>query len=122
MKALFFVLVLLLTVQAGAQSLTLEIPSEISYESGRSLCEKTYKSLIEHEKGFYVRVPADYARPEKGTTDIYSFFHRGFDPKKETLRGGGSPQLSPKAVYCNPTTLKFFVEVRSFTKLSIDTP
>lgn len=85
MKTLFFVLVLLMTAQVRAQALTLEIPSEISYESGRSLCEKTYKSLIEHEKGFYVRVPADYARPEKGTTDVYSFFHRGFDPKKETL-------------------------------------
>ncbi|MGE9745652.1 alpha/beta fold hydrolase [Bdellovibrio bacteriovorus] len=90
-------------LEAQAQ-VSLNIPSESTYESGKSLCQKTYASLIAHEKGFYVRVPVDYSRPERGMTEVYSYFHRGFDPSKETMIyfTGGPGQTSHWGLFRNP--------------------
>lgn len=78
------VLVLFLIASLRAHAL-LTLPTQATYESGRTLCEKTYKPIVAHENGFYVTVPVDYANPSRGQTDIYAFFSGGYDPAKETL-------------------------------------
>lgn len=84
-KVGFGVLICFILIAALQASAALKIPTPTQYESGRTLCEQKYKDLLVYENGFYTNVPVDYAHPEKGTTAIYAYFFRGFDPKKDTL-------------------------------------
>lgn len=43
------------------------------------------KKLIEAEGGMLTTVPLDYQDPSRGTTQIYSYFSNGFDPKRPTF-------------------------------------
>lgn len=79
------VLFALLLVGASVAEAALTLPSAATYESGRFLCQNKYKDLVSFEKGTYVTVPVDYSDLSKGTTDVYSFFSGGYDPKKETI-------------------------------------
>lgn len=79
------ILLALLFFGFSAQA-ALTLPTSANYESGRTLCQKTYANLIAHEKGIFVSVPFDYSNPSLGTTDIYSYFVGGvYDSSKETL-------------------------------------
>jgi proline iminopeptidase len=93
MKILLLNLVVLIaSTKASAQMI---LPTIANYESGRALCEQKYASIVAHEKGFYVSVPADYNNPAAGTTDVYAFFASAYNPTKDTVvyfnGGPGSP-------------------------------
>lgn len=84
-------------VAGAAQALS--IPTVETFEGGRKMCETSYQDIIEREKGFFVSVPVDYAKPALGTTDIYAYFSGGYNPKKETViyftGGPGQPAHWP---------------------------
>ena len=85
MKNLIFALTVLGGLNAAAAVGALPLPTVETYQSGRTMCETSYQDIIEREKGFFVSVPVDYAKPAAGKTDIYAYFSGGYDAKKETV-------------------------------------
>jgi proline iminopeptidase len=55
-----------------------------NYLSGRAFC-KEYSKLTKYEFGKFIPVPKDYANPSSGTTEIYAWTMRPFDPKKPSF-------------------------------------
>ncbi|HEY1080077.1 MAG TPA: alpha/beta hydrolase [Bdellovibrio sp.] len=96
MKNLVFALTVFWAAGAAA---ALSIPTAETYEGGRKMCETSYQDIIAREKGFFVSVPVDYAKPTLGSTDIYAYFSGGYDAKKETViyftGGPGQPAHWP---------------------------
>jgi proline iminopeptidase len=66
-----------------------------SYKSGKQLLAEN-QELAKAENGFYVTVPIDYQDHLKGTTDLYAYFRKTYDPKLPTyfLFTGGPGQSS----------------------------
>lgn len=85
MKNLIFALTVLGGLNAAAAVGALPLPTVETYQSGRTMCETSYQDIIEREKGFFVSVPVDYAKPAAGKTDVYAYFSGGYDAKKETV-------------------------------------
>lgn len=64
-----------------------EVRAEIwrnDYLSGPETCRK-YANRTSDELGKFVQVPIDYSHPELGTTPIYYWLKKPFDPNQQTL-------------------------------------
>lgn len=94
-------ILLVLSAQAGLAAGLVQKPSSANYQSGHFLCDNAEPELLSDEHGVYVSVPVDYAHPEAGSTEIYTYFEKTFDAQKPTLVffSGGPGQPSHAGLF-----------------------
>lgn len=95
----------MLPIFAHAENYPLAYSLVIAYDGGKSCRES---NLVKREKGEFVNVPVDYNHLELGTTPIYSYFSRPFNPALPTVIfvAGGPGQASHFEGY----PLEYFLE------------